>query len=238
MTHISPDASRAAPARTQSLTSPPGSFLLTYLAVWASTVAAAALTTTTGASGKTTVRSVLALTLTPVDNPPPSITHVLALAAHNLPIAAWPLLLGVAGIASSQWGKRAADSLLFACALANTIPVGAAIAAYGTRLIAYIPQLPVEWAALATGYASWVTQRRQPLRRRRRLQWLAAIGVLVLAAATIETLAVPHRTATERSGDLPARSWTTRTRTSTSSSPPAPGRTARREQTLTTRHKQ
>ena len=199
MTHISPDASRAAPGRTQSLTSPPGAFLFTYLAVWASTLAAAALTAAAGSSVKRTVRRVLALTLTPANNPPPTAAHILALAAHNLPVAAWPLLLGCAGTASNRRGKRAADSLLVACALANTIPVGAAIGAYGISLIPYIPQLPVEWAALAAGYGSWITQRKRPIRRRERLERLAATALLVLAAATIETVAVPHRKAADSS---------------------------------------
>lgn len=188
-----------APTRRWSLERPAAAFLATYAALWASTLAGAAGVTLAGAVGKHAVRRLLALTLTARQNPPPTIGRVLALAAHNLPIAAWPLLLGLAGTASSQRGKRAADSLILACALANTIPVGAALAAYGTPLLRYVPQLPLEWAALATGYGSWATQRKRAISRRERVAWLAATALLAVAAATIETVAVPHRSAADSS---------------------------------------
>ena len=77
--------------------------------------------------------------------------------------------------------------------LANVLPVGAAIGAYGGALVAYIPQLPLEWAGLAVGYAAWVAQRGRPVGVRERTGWLAVITVLMVGAAMLETLAVPHR---------------------------------------------
>ena len=114
------------------------------------------------------------------------------LTAHNIPIAAWPLLLGLAGAQSSRRGRTAADTLVLACMLANVVPVGAALGAYGTALLPYVPQLPLEWAGLAAGYAGWLVQRRRPLTARARLAWLALICGL-LAAGVLETAAVPHR---------------------------------------------
>ena len=75
--------------------------------------------------------------------------------------------------------------------LANTVPVGAALGAYGGVLVAYVPQLPLEWAAVALGVAAWVTERDGPLGARGRLLWFAAVAWCVLAAAVLETMAVP-----------------------------------------------
>jgi len=181
----SAELSRAAPPTRWA-----AAFLATYAALWGCTLTAAALVAVGAGAAK--VRSILALTLTPARNPPPTLAQILTLVAHNLPIAAWPLLLGVGGTASSPLARRAADSLVVGCALANSLPVGAALGAYGTRLLPYIPQLPLEWAALAGGYCSWIRQRREPLNARQRLTWLALTAVLVIGAAVTESAAVPH----------------------------------------------
>jgi len=185
------ELSRAASAPGRSPARWAAAFLATYAALWGCTLAAAAPVAAGAGAGR--VRSILALTLTPARNPPPTLARILALAAHNLPIAAWPLLLGVAGTASSPLARRAADSLVVGCALANTLPVGAALGAYGARLVPYIPQLPLEWAALAAGYCSWIHQRREPLNATQRFTWLALTTALVIGAAVIERAAVPHR---------------------------------------------
>ncbi len=173
-------------------TSAHGAWLRAYAAIWAITLGAAGLVTLVGPAAETTVRRLLGLTLTPDPNPAPDAWHILALAAHNIPIAAWPLLLGLRGAQASRNARRAANGLLLACVLANTIPVGAALGTYGTRLVPYIPQLPVEWAALAAGCASWAVQRERPQSVLQRLMWLGLIVALLSAAATLETIAVPH----------------------------------------------
>ena len=187
----STELTEAAPARARSLDRPAAAFLATYAALWASTLAAAAATTIAGASARHAVRRLLGLTLTP--DAAPSVGRILAIAAHNLPIAAWPLLLGIAGTATGQRTRTIADSVLVGCTVANTLPVGAAIGAYGTPLLRYIPQLPLEWAGLAVGYSSWLAQRRQPLNAQTRLAWLAAVAVIIVIAAATETIAVPER---------------------------------------------
>ncbi len=192
------ELTRPAPPRTRSPNGPAGAFLATYMALWASTLSAATLTAACPGVAET-VGGVLRLTLTRVQNPPATPGRVLALAAHNLPIAGWPLLLGLAGIASSRPARRATDMLVAGCALANTLPVGAAIGAYGSRLFPYIPQLPLEWAALAAGYCSWLVQRQRPIGRRQRFAWLALTAVLVLTAAAVETTAIPRRAPTHAS---------------------------------------
>jgi hypothetical protein len=164
-----------------------------YAAIWASTLASAAVLALAGARLAVGVRRVLGLTLTPAGNAAPHVAHVLALAAHNLPIAAWPLLLGLTGAHRHRLARGAADSAVLACMLVNSVPVGAALGAYGSALIAYVPQLPLEWAGLALGYGGWLVQRRRALGAREGLLWLALIAAVLLAAAMLETLAVPHR---------------------------------------------
>jgi len=169
------------------------SWLCAYAGVWTTTLAAVAIVAIVGRPLSTASRQLLGLALRPAHNPPPHLSHVLALAAHNIPIVAWPLLLGLAGAERRRLGRHLADGLVLTCALVNTVPVGAAVAVYGTTLLAYLPQLPLEWSGLALGYGSWLIQRRRPVTRRERLGWLALIIAAILVAATVETVAVPHR---------------------------------------------
>ena len=113
--------------------------------------------------------------------------------AHNLPIFAWPLLLGLTGAHRHPLAKRIADGLLTGCIIVNTLQVGAAFGAYGAPLLPYVPQLPVEWAGLALGASSWIIQRRRALTVPEGLRVFALIAVVLLCAATLETVAVPHR---------------------------------------------
>ena len=167
--------------------------LRAYGALWGCTLTTAGAVALVGRPLSSATRKVLGLTLRASENPPPYLSHVLALAAHNIPIAAWPLLLGVAGVSRQRLAVRAADILVGASMLANTVPVGAALGAYGGTVIAYVPQLPLEWAGLAIGYGSWLVQRRRPMESRERLARLALIAATLLIAAMLETAAVPHR---------------------------------------------
>ncbi|MGO8906643.1 MAG: hypothetical protein ACLQMH_13620 [Solirubrobacteraceae bacterium] len=168
-------------------------WLYVYAGVWIATLAAAGVVALVGGTLILGTRRLLGLALRPGANPSPELSHVLALAAHNLPIAAWPLLLGLTGATRHRLARHLTDSVVVACILANTAPVGAALGAYGTALIAYVPQLPVEWAGLALGYGSWLVQRERSVNPRERVAWLGLILVVLLVAATLETMAVPHR---------------------------------------------
>jgi hypothetical protein len=85
------------------------------------------------------------------------------------------------------------DCALLASITLNTLLAGAAIGSYGPRLAPYIPQLPVEWAALALGAASWVAHRHAPPTVPDGLRRLALIVVLLVIAAVLETAVAPHR---------------------------------------------
>jgi len=124
--------------------------------------------------------------------PAPDLGHMITLAAHNLPIAGWPLLLGVVRAHGHQVGRQLADCVLLACIGVNVLPVGAAFGAYGTALLPYVPQLPLEWAGLAFGASGWLVQRHRPLGCPQGLMMLVLTASVLLAAAAVETFAVPH----------------------------------------------
>jgi hypothetical protein len=164
-----------------------------YAGVWAATLAPAAVVALVGRPLTLPARRLLGLALSARRNPPPHLGHVLALAAHNIPIASWPLLLGVLGAHRHRLARHVADGVLLACLIANTLPVGAALGAYGTALLAYLPQLPLEWGGLALGASGWLVQRRRALTASEGVGVFVLIACVLLGAAVLETVAVPHR---------------------------------------------
>lgn len=166
-------------------------WLRAYVGVWTLTfvLAAGAAVGTVGV--RASVRHVLGLTLEP--DPAPQLGHVLDLAAHNIPIVSWPLLLGVFDLHRSRLGRGFADSMVAAYVVANVLPVGAALGAYGSVLVPYVPQLPLEWGGLALGACGWLAQRREALSLREALGLFALIVGVLVCAAVVETVAVPHR---------------------------------------------
>ena len=74
---------------------------------------------------------------------------------------------------------------------ANALRAGLALGRWHTRLIPYVPQLPLEWLAAALAGAAWLALRTGA-RRQTAIAYLAAVLVLVTAAAAVETIATPH----------------------------------------------
>jgi hypothetical protein len=171
----------------------PATWLHAYTAIWIATLAPAAIVALVGQPLARPARRLLALALTAQRNPPPHVGHILALAAHNIPIASWPLLLGVLGAHRHRLATHIADGVLLACITVNTLPVGAALGAYGAPLLPYLPQLPLEWGALALGASAWLIQRHRALTVREALTLLALCTAVLACAAVVETIAVPHR---------------------------------------------
>ena len=186
-------ASTGLTAQAARATNLAGRWAAMYVAIWAITFAVAVTVAAIGKAATVFTVGLLGLTLSSAGTPAPSVERVLALAAHNIPIAAWPLWLSYAGACRSARARRVADLLVAVSILADVLPVGAAIGAYGGALAAYIPQLPLEWAGIAVGYAAWHVQRERPVGLRQRTGWLAVITVLMFGAAVLETFAVPHR---------------------------------------------
>jgi hypothetical protein len=170
-----------------------GAWLRAYCGIWTATLVVAMLVVIGGGRLKAPVSQFLGARLDPQLNAPPKIGHVLELAAHNLPIEAWPVLLGVLGAHRHPTAKTIADIVVGAAMTVNILIVGSALGAYGPALLPYVPQLPLEWAALALGASSWLLQRRQALTVREGALCVGVIACVLLLAAALETVAVPHR---------------------------------------------
>jgi len=168
-------------------------WLKAYGVLWAVTVLAGALVAIAGPAGIRFTRDTLALRLTAQGNPPPHLREILALTAHNVPIAGWPVLLGLTGADRQRLSRCLADWGVLGSIVVNCAPVGAALGAYGGALIAYVPQIPLEWAGLGLGASSWLVQRRRALSASERLLCLALTTAVLLGAAVVESVAVPHR---------------------------------------------
>jgi hypothetical protein len=164
-----------------------------YAAVWFGALAAGALVTLVGRPLILPARRLLGATLSAQHNPPPQLGHVLVLAAHNIPIFSWPLLLGPFGAHRSRFQTHVADGLLMACIFVNTAQVGVGLAAYGWALLPYLPQVPLEWVAAALGVSAWLVQRRRSLTVREGFGVFALIVLVMVCAAVLETFVVPHR---------------------------------------------
>jgi hypothetical protein len=171
----------------------PGAWLHVYTAIWMATLGFAGIVALAGQPLTQAAHHLLGLQLTPARNPPPTVEHVLVLAAHNIPIFAWPLLLGVTGAHRHRIGVRVADTLVLASAFVNTGQVGVALGGYGAALLPYVPNVPFEWAGLALGVSYWIVQRRRAISVHDGIVWFALTVGVLLCAATLETVAVPHR---------------------------------------------
>ena len=132
-----------------------------------------------------------------------SLGDAVAILQNNARVLATPFLLVALGFPNSSLGRRVGDLILTALTAASTIPVGLELGRWQGRLLPYIPQLPLEWAALAVALGAWLTTRADQASSRRQLVVLAAIvTVLLVDAAAIETWCTPHRHA--RSASNPA----------------------------------
>ena len=171
----------------------PRAWAAAYAAVWAATLGFAVPVAAAGPPLTTPVQRLLGLRLMRSVNPPPGLSRVVALTAHNLPIAAWPILLGVLGAHRHHLSTRIADTVVLGTLTANVLPVGAALGAYGTALLPYVRQLPAEWAGLALGSGAWLVQRKTPLTVKEGAVWFALTGCVLFCAAVFETFGVPHR---------------------------------------------
>jgi hypothetical protein len=85
------------------------------------------------------------------------------------------------------------DTVLGVAYLANAAQFGVALGAYGTRLLAWIPHVPLELCALAVSAGAYLAARQRQLTARQLCGSAAIAGLLVIAAAIVETWAVPHR---------------------------------------------
>lgn len=122
-----------------------------------------------------------------------SLGEIASLAAHNAGVALLPLGLLAIGWDQLRGVERAGDALIAGMLIANGASIGRGFAQAGSELFAYLPHLPLEWAALALPAGAWFAFRARPPRERARaLVHVAALtGLLVVLAAVVESLTVP-----------------------------------------------
>jgi hypothetical protein len=71
------------------------------------------------------------------------------------------------------------------------------------RLIPYLPQLPLEWAALTIATSAWLNARHGETRPRELAVLSATTAVLLIGAASLETWCTPHRVPGTHSAPAP-----------------------------------
>ena len=187
--------SAGAPAPTAASRRPAGAvraWLVVLGWVWALTLVASLATATITPLAHAT-RELLELRLVAATNPPPSLGRVVAIAAHNIQTAGWPLLLPVLGAQRRAWSRTLADAAVIAGVVVNALLVGAALGSYQARLLPYLPQLPLEWGAVAIAPAQWWLSRRGNDGGSNRWSAAATLVLTLAAAALVETFCVPHR---------------------------------------------
>ena len=124
-----------------------------------------------------------------------SLGDALEIFANNLRVLAAPFICVALGFPDSRTGRHVGDLLVLAITALSAIPVGIELLRWNTVLLAYVPQLPVEWAAFSTAVTAWLAARRGV--DRRTVAELAAVTTgLLLLAACLETWCVPHRPGT------------------------------------------
>ena len=112
---------------------------------------------------------------------------------NNARMLAAPFLLVALGLPQSRLGRRAGDLIVAGLTAASTVSVGLELGRWGARLVPYLPQLPLEWAALALAVHAWVIARPGHVTIRQLTPLAAIVLALLAGAAALETWATPHR---------------------------------------------
>ena len=135
-----------------------------------------------------------------------SVSEALAILVNNLRALTAPFALALLGLAHTRTGRRIGDLVVLAVAAASAIPVGVALGRWQGRLLPYVPQLPLEWAALTTALAGWLHARTGTTNTRQLIALAGVTVVLLAAAATVETWCTPHLCATAHQRPAPSKS--------------------------------
>lgn len=159
--------------------------------VWGVTLGCALLVAALpGASGL--VADWFAAQLTAEANPPPAVRDALGVALHNLQVLGFPFLLAAARLGQGRL-RPVLDVLVAGAVVVQAGLVGAALGAYGARLLPFVPHLPFEWLALASSVAVWLVARRRPVTARELATFAAVFAAALLVACALELYATPHR---------------------------------------------
>lgn len=137
----------------------------------------------------------LAPGLAPSAHPHPTLHGTLgelaSVIANNLRVLAAPFLLAVFRWPGGRLTRRLGDLVIAGLIAENTIAVGLALGGWGERLVPYVPQLALEWTALGTAGAAWLTARDGGRRGVLTVYALATFA-LTISAAAVEVELTPH----------------------------------------------
>ena len=123
----------------------------------------------------------------------PTASAITSILLNNARVLAPPFLLALFGFGTAPSSRAFADVLVAAPQALLALTVGVAVGRWGERLLPYLPQLPIEYAAAAVAANVWVTHRQGARPPTRSLARDAGIALGLLAiAATLEALATPH----------------------------------------------
>jgi hypothetical protein len=120
-----------------------------------------------------------------------SLGELASIAADNARVLSAPFLLAFFRLPGHPRTRQFGDLLIAGMLGANALRVGLALGRWHTRLIPYVPQLPLEWLAAALAGAAWLALRTSAPRQTA-IAYLAAVLLVVTAAAAVETIATPH----------------------------------------------
>jgi hypothetical protein len=128
--------------------------------------------------------------------PHPTLTGNLGDAAaifvNNVRVLVAPFALGALGVHATRPGRHLADLLVLALIVLNTFNVGIELGRWGLHLVPYVPQLPLECAALTVAASAWLVARNGQAKRRHTCLLAAEVVLLVASAAAVETWCTPH----------------------------------------------
>ena len=127
-----------------------------------------------------------------------SFGDAISILAQNAPILLVPFLVAVFGYQRDRLERLCADLVVTVIAARSTVTVGVELGRWGGRLVPYIVQLPLEWAALVVSLSAWLLMRTNRGQRRHLRQLVVLTSVLLIAAAAVETYCTPHRAASSR----------------------------------------
>jgi len=165
-------------------------FARAYAALWALTAAPAALIAVVPKAAHT-AQAHLNFAFAPADGTPAEALDILL--TNGRVLAAITLAAWAAGRSGAL--RPMLDASVALTAALNVALVGVAIGAYGPRALAWLPHLPLEWAALACALAAYTQHRRtaQPLHTL--AAPLAACAPLLVLAALAESYITAHTAA-------------------------------------------
>ncbi len=125
----------------------------------------------------------------------PTPAAILSVLLNNTLVLAVPFALTWLQFPDRAATRILGDTAITVLLVRSAITVGLALGRWQTRLVPYIPQLPLEYLAAAIAAGNWLTARQNPHAPQPARASAQAAGLtiaLLIAAASAEVLLTPH----------------------------------------------